>query len=471
MTVELGADQLSAAPWLYRNTEVLERNDDPDDRPRPAQGAGRGEAPRAVPRMGAARACRGRRLGDAQRAPESSPDFRRDNSPLFFSSYLSAVRALFKLPDPERPDDAIRSDVALTFRVRRRSCAFLLGVALAGHGALPATRSAARRSTLGQPGKARGGALLRHQPVEEPHHGLRHLPLAGFRLHRSARDRRSAAPSPSATTAPRSATATRRLPPMRASARPFTRAKTGNISAASSSTAASPDLEGQAGDPPLNPIEMGMPDKASVVARLKENPDYVTPFRRFSTAPTRLDDTDAAYRAMTEAIAAFERTKEFAPFDSKYDRYLRGEAKLSDQEELGRVLFFSQQFTNCYMCHQLQAHGGMPEETFTNYQYHNIGVPKNDAVRAANGSATDRVDQRASGESRRRRPGRGRKIQGADAPQRRRDRALHAQRRLQGSAHRRALLRQVQQQARRRGRSIPRRASHGLRRRCRGRSP
>ena len=28
--VELGAEQLSAAPWLYRNTEVLERNDDPE---------------------------------------------------------------------------------------------------------------------------------------------------------------------------------------------------------------------------------------------------------------------------------------------------------------------------------------------------------------------------------------------------------------------------------------------------------
>jgi len=30
VTVELGADQLGAAPWLYRNTEVLERNDDPE---------------------------------------------------------------------------------------------------------------------------------------------------------------------------------------------------------------------------------------------------------------------------------------------------------------------------------------------------------------------------------------------------------------------------------------------------------
>jgi GTP-binding protein HflX len=30
ITVELGMDQLAAAPWLYRNTEVLERSDDPE---------------------------------------------------------------------------------------------------------------------------------------------------------------------------------------------------------------------------------------------------------------------------------------------------------------------------------------------------------------------------------------------------------------------------------------------------------
>ena len=30
VTVELGSDQLGAAPWLYENTEVLERSDDPE---------------------------------------------------------------------------------------------------------------------------------------------------------------------------------------------------------------------------------------------------------------------------------------------------------------------------------------------------------------------------------------------------------------------------------------------------------
>jgi cytochrome c peroxidase len=152
-----------------------------------------------------------------------------------------------------------------------------------------------------------------------------------------------------------------------------------------------PDLESQAGGPPLNPIEMAMPDKASVVARLWENPDYVTAFAKLF-GPKVLKDTEAAYGAMTKSIAAFERTDEFAPFSSKYDRFLRGEAKLTDKEELGRLLFFSQQFTNCNQCHQLRSVQPAKGETFTNYQYHNIGIPENTAARKANGSKPGRVD-------------------------------------------------------------------------------
>ncbi|MFG1401235.1 cytochrome-c peroxidase [Xanthobacter sediminis] len=144
------------------------------------------------------------------------------------------------------------------------------------------------------------------------------------------------------------------------------------------------DLAAQAGGPPLNPAEMGMPDKASVVARLKENPAYVSAFDTLYGKGV-LDGPDKGYAAMTRAIAAYEATPEFAPFDSKYDRYLRGEAKLTDQEELGRVLFFSQQFTNCSLCHQLNAQGGTDGEPFSNYEFHNIGVPKNSAARAAAG--------------------------------------------------------------------------------------
>lgn len=151
-------------------------------------------------------------------------------------------------------------------------------------------------------------------------------------------------------------------------------------------------LEDQAGGPPLNPIEMGMPDKASVVERLEENLDYVTALRAYFGQDV-MQDPDAAFLGMTKAIAAFERTDIFAPFDSKYDRYLRGELELSRQEELGRVLFFSQQFTNCSTCHQLRTSQMDPQETFTNYEYHNIGVPVNTEVRAVNGMDKRHVDK------------------------------------------------------------------------------
>ena len=121
-----------------------------------------------------------------------------------------------------------------------------------------------------------------------------------------------------------------------------------------------------------------------MVARLLENPDYVRAFKA-QFGPAIFDDADKAYGAMTEAIAAFERTPAFAPFDSKYDRYLRGEATLTPEEDLGRVLFFSNQFTNCNQCHQLKPVGGAEGETFSNYQFHNIGVPANPALDGAQG--------------------------------------------------------------------------------------
>jgi cytochrome c peroxidase len=145
-------------------------------------------------------------------------------------------------------------------------------------------------------------------------------------------------------------------------------------------------LEAQAGGPPLNRAEMGMGSKAEVVARLKENPSYVAAFQNLY-GPAVFRSDARAFAAMTRAIAAFERTDAFAPFDSRYDRYLKGEATLTDQEELGRVLFFSKQFTNCALCHQLNAQGGTAGETFTNYEFHNIGVPANPDL-AATGAVT-----------------------------------------------------------------------------------
>lgn len=151
------------------------------------------------------------------------------------------------------------------------------------------------------------------------------------------------------------------------------------------------DLAGQAGGPPLNPIEMGMLDKASVVARLAENADYVAALKAYFGADI-LAQTDAAYGAMAQSIAAFEQTEEFAPFDSKYDRSLRGEYVMTAEEELGKLLFFSEQFTNCNQCHQLHTSPIAEKETFSDYRFYNIGVPTNVLGRAKNGVPVETVD-------------------------------------------------------------------------------
>ncbi len=151
------------------------------------------------------------------------------------------------------------------------------------------------------------------------------------------------------------------------------------------------NLAGQAGGPPLNPIEMAFPSKEAVIARLLESQTYESAFKSLFGEEI-FADVDAAYKAMTESIAAFEKTEFFSPFDSKYDRYLRGEYELSREEELGMTLFFSEQFTNCNQCHQLNTLPGSERETFTNYLFHNIGTPVNKVLREANGLGAEYID-------------------------------------------------------------------------------
>ena len=135
-----------------------------------------------------------------------------------------------------------------------------------------------------------------------------------------------------------------------------------------------------------------MGSNADVLGRLKEKPEYVAAFTLLYGAAA-LENADRAYDAMTDAIASFERTPFFAPFDSKYDRALRGEYKMTPEEELGQTLFFSQQFTNCNICHQLAPSPAAEKETFSNYEYHNIGVPVNVSLRAVNGVKPKFVDR------------------------------------------------------------------------------
>ncbi|RDL45858.1 methylamine utilization protein MauG [Marinomonas piezotolerans] len=140
------------------------------------------------------------------------------------------------------------------------------------------------------------------------------------------------------------------------------------------------DLQHQAAGPFVNPVEMQMPTEAAVIDRIMENEQYVSSFKKVYGNDVFLDKS-YAFDAVTDAIAHFEQTQLFMPFNSKYDRVLKGEASFTSEEELGRTLFFSQQFTNCAECHQLNQSPFFERETFTNYEYRNIGVPKNSSLK------------------------------------------------------------------------------------------
>lgn len=151
------------------------------------------------------------------------------------------------------------------------------------------------------------------------------------------------------------------------------------------------NLVEQAAEPFLNPIEMALPDIETVAKRVGENENYVTQLKaQFGQA--LFDDDEEVFLAVRESIAAYLRSPQLSSYDSKYDRFLRGEEDLSPLEEQGRVLFFSN-LVNCSQCH-LHDNGSDPgRETFTNNRYHNIGVPANPALREANAVDDRFVDE------------------------------------------------------------------------------
>ncbi len=101
-------------------------------------------------------------------------------------------------------------------------------------------------------------------------------------------------------------------------------------------------LEQQALGPFINPVEMGMPDLASLEARVKSLPEYSGLFERaFPDIPQINSDNIA------KAIAAFERTL-ITP-NSPYDRFVQGDQHALTQKQIrGMALFQSLGCRNCH---------------------------------------------------------------------------------------------------------------------------
>lgn len=132
-------------------------------------------------------------------------------------------------------------------------------------------------------------------------------------------------------------------------------------------------LEDQAGIPLLNPLEMNNPDKAAVVAKIRAH--YAAAFQRVF-GKHALADIDTAFAHVTEALAAHQRTPAFAPFSSKWDRFLAGKATLTEHEERGRAIFEDPARGNCASCHPSRPGPKGEAPLFTTFQYENLGVPR-----------------------------------------------------------------------------------------------
>jgi cytochrome c peroxidase len=163
----------------------------------------------------------------------------------------------------------------------------------------------------------------------------------------------------------------------------------------------------QAEGPPVNPVEMGLPDIACFVYRASQRP-YRALFERVwgaqafaiswpansedvcnqpgpppadDPAPVRLSAVDrgvaaATFDQMAQSIAGYEASHEVTAFTSKYDAVLAGKAQLTPEEQEGYDLFRGK--AKCNGCHR---DGGPGEDPlFTDFTASNIGTPANSGL-------------------------------------------------------------------------------------------
>lgn len=130
-------------------------------------------------------------------------------------------------------------------------------------------------------------------------------------------------------------------------------------------------LQEQAAGPLFNPAEMNNTDTLALLDEIRQAPYYYM----YKDIYGKTRSSAEMFRNIAESIALFESSEVFNEFSSKYDRYLQGKAKLSEEEELGLSLF--QGKANCVRCHSMETDRTKGAILFTDFSYHNLGVPKN----------------------------------------------------------------------------------------------
>ncbi len=134
-------------------------------------------------------------------------------------------------------------------------------------------------------------------------------------------------------------------------------------------------LEEQAKQPFFNPVEMNNADTPALIAKVARAA-YAGEFRR-AWGDNIFDDPDKALDAVAASIAAFERTRVFQPFTSKFDYVMRGQATFTEQEQRGLSLFTIRQKGNCAQCHTADTDSRDPQKSlFTDFSFRALGLPR-----------------------------------------------------------------------------------------------
>lgn len=119
-------------------------------------------------------------------------------------------------------------------------------------------------------------------------------------------------------------------------------------------------LEHQAFSPVTDPIEMKS-TWDDVTQKLQQHPEYPSFFKQ--AFGTQLIDSTL----VTKAIAQFERTLISA--NSKFDKFLLGEAQLTLEEQNGFDVFMDEARGDCFHCH-----GSDKNPLWTDNDFHNNGL-------------------------------------------------------------------------------------------------
>ncbi len=124
------------------------------------------------------------------------------------------------------------------------------------------------------------------------------------------------------------------------------------------------DLEGQSMQPPINPVEGGLPNHAPILAVIRDDNEYVAEF----ASVFAVDAASITMTHVSKAIASFERS--VVAGNSSFDRYYYGgEVEAMTAEQIrGLDVFINK--GRCVSCHTIE----QTQALFTDNRFHNIGV-------------------------------------------------------------------------------------------------